>query len=766
MSWLLFLALLQPIDPIDSIASVDRAADPRPSLVQQQLEHGYQAALDATETLIAQRPQVADDLGLQYLRGVLLEQLGLHRKAVDAFSTLLGPDNSLEPFSRRRVALNLERLGHPEVAAGLAATLLGDHPPQELIPATTDLLTRTLLDGGDCRLVMTLDTSAFEPAEQRKLELARSRCLLHQGVRHEAMQRLQVLLQQSDEDETARQAAVLLHTLVDSGDYELIRLVGMTLHRHRQFETSTKLLERVVANRFQAERSTRPTLQELETRYALARGLFWLRRYEEAAGEFASLAGRSGKPLWEAQALYQRGRCLELVGNWSEASDSFRRAYLKDPSGRWADGGLTSALRVEWRRGQETSALQLYEVLASQNRWRRIRVRAALFLASSDIARGRTDRATGWLSRLPHDPEAAIERAYWEARLALLDRDPVRAVDRFLSVLRRDRTHPVAQWAVEHLRKPLLAGKALERGLALSQSATSRDLYDAWLLLGDEHPAGAAARKKILQHLARQRSSRPYVDLGFVPPADWTLWGTDLQSPQERLLALGVWPEAITTLSRHFPLSRPALAFTASKILAQAGETRQAVLRAETLARRVPADYPRSFLPLEFRQLLFPLRYGEEIQRQAQHFGQDPFLLAALVREESRFDPQAFSAASARGLTQFVLPTAKRLARKIGLGNLVAADLHHPATSLTLGAAYLEELAQKFDHRPEQIIAAYNAGEDQAELWRSYCYSRDPAEYYSKIGFPETRGHVRKVLASHMQYAELYSPSAAASGGN
>ncbi len=54
------------------------------------------------------------------------------------------------------------------------------------------------------------------------------------------------------------------------------------------------------------------------------------------------------------------------------------------------------------------------------------------------------------------------------------------------------------------------------------------------------------------------------------------------------------------------------------------------------------------------------------------------------------------------------------------------------------------------------MLAAYNAGEAQAELWRSYCRSGEPEEYLAKIGFRETRAYVFRVLESRAQYADLY----------
>ncbi len=103
-----------------------------------------------------------------------------------------------------------------------------------------------------------------------------------------------------------------------------------------------------------------------------------------------------------------------------------------------------------------------------------------------------------------------------------------------------------------------------------------------------------------------------------------------------------------------------------------------------------------------------------------------------------------------------MLPTARRLAPRIGLATVTAAQLHDPDISIALGAAYLAELAGRFGNSAPQVIAAYNAGERQAELWRSYCYSREPEEYLSKVGFPETRQYLERVLISRAEYRRLY----------
>jgi soluble lytic murein transglycosylase len=75
---------------------------------------------------------------------------------------------------------------------------------------------------------------------------------------------------------------------------------------------------------------------------------------------------------------------------------------------------------------------------------------------------------------------------------------------------------------------------------------------------------------------------------------------------------------------------------------------------------------------------------------------------------------------------------------------------------VALGAAYIGTLLKEFQGTDFLAVAAYNAGEPQARLWRSYSYSPEMEEYFSKIGFRETRSYMRRVLTSRAQYSELY----------
>ena len=663
---------------------------------------------------------------------------------------------SLSGYSRYRLAVNQYRMGHPEVAAGLLATLLGRDPPPPLIPAASRLLERCLKAGGDCRLLTNLDAWGLPAAERRGLQLAKADCALRRGDRQRATTLLQGLLEEETRDEPARGAAERLTLLrhVVPQPFRITLLLGRTFHHHREFQLAIRFLEQNPPELGLPSTSDKETFDDS---YALARSYFWRSQYKEAAGRFGELAAQRPKTEEVVQALYQQGRAYELHGDWNAAATSFRQAFFADPTGSLSAAALLSSLRIDWRIGHEEPALEQYAHLLSRRDWRDLAARAALFLAASDLVRGRTDRAETWLGHAARSRRApSVEIAYWRGRSAELRQHSTAAVRHYLEALREDTFHPISQAGLVRMAQDSLTAAARSEGLRLTSSNRTSDLCGAWLVLGDADPQGREARLRMERGLKRDPSARSFLEMAPVPPGEWPLWEAEIRQPEELLLALGILEQGLSVIQKHFPVSDASLGYTGSRLLARDGLTRPSLYQAEVLAERIPQKLPAGLLTTGYRRVLYPLPYRSMIFREAARFGVDPFLLAAVIREESRFDPQAVSSASARGLTQFVLPTAKRLGARFGMERLNALDLHQPEVAITLGAAYLAELAERFENRRPVVIAAYNAGEDQANLWQSYCYSREPEEYFSKVGFTQTRGYLSKVLSSRAHYEDIY----------
>ena len=166
--------------------------------------------------------------------------------------------------------------------------------------------------------------------------------------------------------------------------------------------------------------------------------------------------------------------------------------------------------------------------------------------------------------------------------------------------------------------------------------------------------------------------------------------------------------------------------------------------------------------PPAFWQLLFPLPYEKDLVRSAKQQSLDPYMVAAIVRQESEFDPQALSAKHAYGLIQVEPATGRALARRAGIKRFSNRSLFQPAINLTLGASYLRALLDQWGGKWEQTLASYNAGKSRVNEWITWNQYQEPAEFVESIPFTETREYVEAVLRNATVYRQLYASRAPA----
>jgi soluble lytic murein transglycosylase len=152
----------------------------------------------------------------------------------------------------------------------------------------------------------------------------------------------------------------------------------------------------------------------------------------------------------------------------------------------------------------------------------------------------------------------------------------------------------------------------------------------------------------------------------------------------------------------------------------------------------------------------YPLAYWELIQQKAQERGLDPYLVLALIRQESLFDARARSPAAALGLMQLIPPTAARVAKQLGLPTPSQDMLFQPEVNIALGTQYLKDLLQRYSNNWFKALAAYNAGEAAVDRWEKEIVTDDIEEFVERIPYVETRGYVKLVLRNHRIYKRLY----------
>jgi soluble lytic murein transglycosylase len=155
----------------------------------------------------------------------------------------------------------------------------------------------------------------------------------------------------------------------------------------------------------------------------------------------------------------------------------------------------------------------------------------------------------------------------------------------------------------------------------------------------------------------------------------------------------------------------------------------------------------------------FPRPWEGAVTRESDSAHIPASLTWAIMREESAFNPDARSPANAIGLMQLLVGTARQVAR----GTPLVPDedaLRRPEISIGLGARFLSTLRASFPANPALAIAAYNGGSGSVRRWLADRGSDDFDLFVERIPFDETRGYVKRVLASEAAYAYLYAPAA------
>jgi soluble lytic murein transglycosylase len=165
-------------------------------------------------------------------------------------------------------------------------------------------------------------------------------------------------------------------------------------------------------------------------------------------------------------------------------------------------------------------------------------------------------------------------------------------------------------------------------------------------------------------------------------------------------------------------------------------------------------------MPIALQRVRFPIDYWPLIQRYAAERDLDPYMVAALINQESTFDAGVRSHANAYGLMQLLPSTGRQYARSLqiprrfSLSMLTTAD-----TNLRMGTAYFSDLVKKFGGA-HYALATYNAGPGRVVRWIGERPNVDRDEFIDDIPYAETQDYVKKIIGQAEDYRRLYGPGA------
>ena len=434
-----------------------------------------------------------------------------------------------------------------------------------------------------------------------------------------------------------------------------------------------------------------------------------LRQLGRTADYAAMVEGLTAQPpggpgdVWVERALNEYGTHLIKTDQDAAAASLFRTLFDRNPSGRY---GERAAWKYGWwsyRQRKFDEAVRVFEAAAA--------------------AFPRANTRPAWLYWAGRGRERLGDRAGATQRLTLA------AVDYLHSYYGR------------------LAAEALTRLGAPVPDGTSEAMPDVVVAAvdgGEIEPDAAAANSAGGDDAGMAGTlvaSEPQ------PAAALITW----------LVSAGMFEEAIAEM-KHAQRAHgrtPRLDATLAWVYRQQGEIRPAI---NTMRQAYPQYLSArgEALPREIQEVIFPIDYVPLIKRYAKQHGLDPFIVAALIGQESSYVADVRSPANAWGLMQILPTTGARLARGDGVRRFRTSMLTDPETNVRLGTRYFASLIRQLGGVP-YALAGYTAGEGRVVRWKAERGDLEPAEFIDDIPFPETQIYVKKILGTSVDYRRLYA---------
>lgn len=333
-----------------------------------------------------------------------------------------------------------------------------------------------------------------------------------------------------------------------------------------------------------------------------------------------------------------------------------------------------------------------------------------------------------------------------------------------------------APWMLYVARNYRAAATGFADSRARAGDASERDMYDYWHARALEKAGSGGAARAIFEKLAMSTDSNYYPALAArrVTAAAPELPAADAPEP-----SAGSPPPAAGAAEFHLArlgtlraLGLKDLEPGELRALAERGGDSEA-MRRYVLAGFASADAWYDAIVTATRmekhgqlshpvaeRVRYPRAYWELFDAAATRTSLDPYLVLALARQESLFNPAATSSSNARGLMQLIPSTARKVAAEQGV-DPIDLRLYDPELNVRLGTAYLQGLFEMFGGDAFKAVAAYNGGEHAVQKWTAQSPGDDD-EWVENIGYRETRDYVKKVIGGRREYILLYRPGGGA----
>ena len=154
----------------------------------------------------------------------------------------------------------------------------------------------------------------------------------------------------------------------------------------------------------------------------------------------------------------------------------------------------------------------------------------------------------------------------------------------------------------------------------------------------------------------------------------------------------------------------------------------------------------------------YPLEYRDLIEKYAAEYNLQPAYVAAIIRNESSFQPRAESSVGARGLMQLMPDTAEWIAHKLKVNGYSFDRMWDPESNVRFGCWYLNYLSVLFQGDTVCVTCAYHAGQGTVTAWLSDPLISDGGKTLdlNRLIDGPTKTYAGRVIRAYGIYQSLY----------
>ncbi len=458
--------------------------------------------------------------------------------------------------------------------------------------------------------------------------------------------------------------------------------------------------------------------------YFYGRSIAFLGETQSGARILQSAATQWPSDSMARLCLYQYGNLCLRMGEYEKAEETFSKLRRTTPAQGMDDSAekLIHALRAQSRIAEAIQTVNPYcSAKSKKNRHKAIFLRARIYFQGGHYREAFTD----FDLLLKGSIVPGRENLFWKA-LTLEKMKQTQEASSLYEGLSHGNDF-YALLAIEkykelNKRDPVGVKGKMEFQIGSLPGTDSRGRVEELYSKGDVVPA--------LLYLRMYDEAANYLE--SISSDAWVLLNVDSGDRQQKYLTLAF----LAGLGENF-----ATATYYSEMFVKSVPDRNSIYSASEPVRHA----------------LFPMPYYEPVYRFSIQRNLDPFLVLAIMRQESKFKRFARSPAFARGLMQLIPSTATRIASDLGLKGFSLEHLYLPEININLGTRYIQEMIGRFGRRLEVIAAGYNSGESNVRRWLDCTTTDETFEFFSNIDLPETRNYVMIVRANYESYRRTYA---------